>query len=554
MSAWRISVPLSGVTVRIRGSLSRTVSTNIPRHSVNSTAPVQKNNACSTVSTTPQPKRQRRQCCGTFSRWYLCLYLIRSTANELSEDGCGFFEAGKEAVSWFTKTTFIPGFLQDAPDWVEINFFLDRGVGEFQNIKPQKTVYVGNGLLAVTDLARLRQTWISDTDQYRPTDQYRHTYIPTDRLQTTYRHFTPMDCKSITCSTVSFHWQFTPFTVLTQILSSFKQPLAVSAKDLRKNLISQDTQYSRHYALVAPLYSGERPFGGSPRPMHYEKFWQLQAATGAPWHHYSSTVVLNQLFTQVYCQQFPCSIVTQFWIVAFCTSDERSDATHELTCLPQTATDSQDFPDDGKGLREMSQGGLKWEGGSRGENPMCFTPLQKVNEQSEIHGCNPVPLITPTLVSVHKLQQHMNKIHNPTLEMWSQIRFELNHGRDCSEDHQLVMLEPEEHIVPSTGVQQYLAIWVVQCMMGRWADDIVRGMAVCTNSMDRKERVYLWGTGNDGGACIGEWWRVDQSWGACASEMAEESGRSLAHNSTICGRLSTGALSSQGCKPVVMTK
>jgi hypothetical protein len=57
--------------------------------------------------------------------------------------GCGFFEAGKEAVSWFTKTKFIPGFSQDAPDWVEINFFLDRGVGEFQNIKPQKTVYVG---------------------------------------------------------------------------------------------------------------------------------------------------------------------------------------------------------------------------------------------------------------------------------------------------------------------------------------------------------------------------------------------------------------------------
>jgi hypothetical protein len=30
-----------------------------------------------------------------------------------------------------------------------------------------------------------------------------------------------------------------------------------------------------HYALVAPLYGGERPFGGSPRPMHYEKFWQV---------------------------------------------------------------------------------------------------------------------------------------------------------------------------------------------------------------------------------------------------------------------------------------
>jgi hypothetical protein len=56
----------------------------------------------------------------------------------------------------------------------------------------------------------------------------------------------------------------------------------------------------------------------------------------------------------------------------------------------------------------------------------------------------------------------MNKIHNPTLEMWFQIRFELNHGRDCSEEHQLVMLEPEEHIVPSTGVQQYLAIWLLK--------------------------------------------------------------------------------------------
>jgi hypothetical protein len=57
---------------------------------------------------------------------------------------------------------------------------------------------IRNGLLAVTDLAHLCQTWISDTDQYRPADQYRHTYISTDHLQTTFRHFTPMDCKSIT--------------------------------------------------------------------------------------------------------------------------------------------------------------------------------------------------------------------------------------------------------------------------------------------------------------------------------------------------------------------
>ncbi|KAJ7790672.1 hypothetical protein B0H14DRAFT_2625782 [Mycena olivaceomarginata] len=238
------------------------------------------------------------------------------------------------------------------------------------------------------------------------------------------------------------------------------------------------------------------------------------------------------------------------------------------------------------------------------------TPLQKVYEQSEIHGCNPEPLLTLTLVPVHKLQQRINKIHNPTLEMWSQIRFELNHGCDCSKEHQLVMLEMEEHIVPSTGKQastsrnckvlysvgmgsrgqmwtaghtqsgssgggSHSASWVTttlfdmldggsrdvdggiggavhgggdgpMALSGAWlsaptAWTARRGSVVPSGIADVPT-----GTGNEGGACIDKWWRVDQSWGACAAEMAVESGGSLAHNGTICGQLSTGTLSSQG--------
>jgi hypothetical protein len=64
---------------------------------------------------------------------------------------------------------------------------LEHLITRTSNGKSQ-TLSIRNGLLAVTGLARLCQTWISDTDQYRPADQYRHAYVPTDRLQTAYRH------------------------------------------------------------------------------------------------------------------------------------------------------------------------------------------------------------------------------------------------------------------------------------------------------------------------------------------------------------------------------
>ncbi|KAJ7844118.1 hypothetical protein B0H14DRAFT_2585368 [Mycena olivaceomarginata] len=202
---------------------------------------------------------------------------------------------------------------------------------------------------------------------------------------------------------------------------------------------------------------------------------------------------------------------------------------------------------------------------------------------------------------------------------WVWIRFELNHSCDCSEEHQLVMLETEEDIVPSTGVQQYLAIWkqastsrnckvlysvgmgsrgqmwtaghaqsgssggglhsaswvttTLFNMLDGGSTDVGGGIggAVHSGAMGRWHcqghgclhqqhgpqgeglwchlglQVYLQGTGNKGSACISEWWRVDQSWGACAAEMAVKSGGSLAHNGTICGQLSTGTLSSQCC-------